>query len=85
MDMKAYRQRAGNWPVGGGKHYFEGNVYVDVDGTYKEDMEPLSYIRLKNARYFQPGGNPFPISGGVLWRGQVREIDGFNLDELGNS
>ncbi|CAG4905899.1 gas vesicle accessory protein GvpU [Paraburkholderia saeva] len=62
-----------------------GSVYVNTDGTYKQDMEAPSYVHLKNCRYFHPSGNPIPGNGGVWWRGRIREVGGFALGELSSS
>lgn len=59
-----------------------GDVYVEPDGTYKQDAELPHYIHLKDARTFHPSGNPIPGTGGVWWRGRIREVNGFNLGVL---
>jgi hypothetical protein len=43
------------------------------------DQSPPNYVHLRNAQFYQPGQKPLPANQGVLWRGRVAEIGGFNL------
>ncbi|MBU9227474.1 gas vesicle protein [Burkholderia multivorans] len=58
------------------------NVFVEPDGTYKQDLKLPHFIHLKDARTFHPSGNPIPGKGGTWWRGRIREVDGFTLGKL---
>lgn len=41
------------------------------------------FIHLESARFFVPGQHPIPTTGaGVLWRGRLDAIVGFNIGEL---
>ncbi|CAM3841538.1 gas vesicle accessory protein GvpU [Alkalicoccus chagannorensis] len=42
----------------------------------------ISYIHLKGARIYDPSGNAVPNTDTVLWRGQLKEVDGFFLGAL---
>ncbi len=66
------------------KNHFavHSKIYLNEDGTYKEDTSAPHYIHLKDARTFHPGGTPIPEGTGVLWRGRVREVSGFTLGAL---
>ena len=41
-----------------------------------------SYIHLKNAKFFNPSGNPIPGNRGVWWRGRLSKVAGFILGTL---
>ena len=47
-----------------------------------EPPVPLAYVHLREARFFVPGAQPVPSSGGVLWRGRLSQVDGFHLGML---
>lgn len=45
-----------------------------------------AYIHLSDARFYMPAGSkPIPGNGGVLWRGKIAAVDGFNFGMLGGS
>ncbi|WGY67036.1 hypothetical protein KEC55_09165 [Burkholderia cepacia] len=69
------------------KRNFEkyGEIFVEPDGTYKQDLEAPHFIHLKNARMFHPGGKAIPDNRGTWWRGRIREISGFSLGSLSQS
>ena len=46
---------------------------------------PLNYIHLKDAQTYTPGQPPLPSGTGVLWRGKINNVSGFNLGRLGSS
>lgn len=47
-------------------------------------LEPPEYIHMRNARFFHPGGVPYPgvHEGGSLWRGRMSQVDGFHLGSI---
>jgi len=45
---------------------------------------PLSYIHLKDAQVYAPGQRPLPGEG-MLWRGKISAVSGFNLGRFGSS
>jgi hypothetical protein len=53
---------------------------------YSDDRErSLSYVHLKNARFFSPGCfEPMPRASGRWWRGRLSEVSGFMLGGLGS-
>jgi hypothetical protein len=53
-----------------------------IYGNPEYSSEPPSYIHLKNARYVAPGGKVAPSEEGVLWRGRLSEVQGFNIGSL---
>jgi hypothetical protein len=62
-----------------------------ISGDYAESMKKLfmqfvetdenqlfpQFVHLKNARFFNIGGNPIPMNRGVWWRGRICEVGGF--------
>jgi len=66
---------------------------ADLGETYKTDEKAMEevdrplpmFIHLKNARYFNTGGNPIPGNRGVWWRGRISEVSGFTLGTLGGA
>ncbi len=54
----------------------------DVASEEDSDHPPPNYVHLRNAQFYQPGQKPLPTNQGVLWRGRVAEIGGFNLGSL---
>lgn len=51
----------------------------------EESANPfINYIHLKDAQIYAPGQNPIPQKG-ILWRGKISAISGFNLGRLGSS
>ncbi len=59
-------------------------IYADDESDDESDNEPPppQYIHLVDARYFAPGGQPIPTNRGVLWRGRINAVSGFNLGTL---
>lgn len=57
----------------------------DVETTEMNNRLPPNYIHLRNAKFYQPGQKPFPTDHGVLWRGRVSEVGGFNLGSFSGS
>lgn len=55
---------------------------VEEEKIEEEDVVLPIYIHLKDARFFTPGNNPIPNNGGILWRGKLSSIDGFNFGAL---
>jgi len=51
----------------------------------KSNRPPPQYIHLSGAKFFNPEGNSLPTNQGVLWRGRVTEIGGFNLGSFSKS
>jgi hypothetical protein len=47
-----------------------------------EDIPPSQFIHLIDSRCFSPGGKPLPNNRGVLWRGKIKAVSGFNLGSL---
>lgn len=51
----------------------------------EESADPfINYIHLKDAQIYAPGQNPMP-STGILWRGKISAVSGFNLGRLESS
>lgn len=52
----------------------------DVPPEESANVPPPEYVHIRNARFFQPGQRGMPEANkGVLWRGRLREVGGFNL------
>jgi hypothetical protein len=68
-------------PEGVKKYFLSfGDVYLK---NKDEKSFPPSYIHIKDAKFFQPGGNnPIPTSEGLWWRGKIASIDGMALGKL---
>ncbi|WP_332698375.1 gas vesicle accessory protein GvpU [Halalkalibacter lacteus] len=49
-----------------------------------DDME-AHYIHLKNTKVYCGDSKPTPSRGKILWRGKLREIDGFFLGKISDS
>jgi hypothetical protein len=47
----------------------------------QEEAPPPQYIHLQNTKFHSASGN-IPSSGGVLWRGRINAVSGFNLGSL---
>jgi hypothetical protein len=70
-----------------------GQAFHELISSYKKlyevkpeenpDLPPPHYIHLRNAKFYHPGQQPIPISDGVVWRGRISEVGGFNLGSLG--
>ncbi len=55
-----------------------------IEWPLPEPEEAPRFIHLMDAKFRLPGQGPLPTSGsGVLWRGRIDRIGGFNLGELG--
>jgi len=58
-----------------------GDIYTKdkkVDKT-----KPPVYIHIKDAKFFQPGGNDsIPTSENTWWRGRISAVDGFILGKI---
>lgn len=57
------------------------------DENLPEDTDSVpnpgpAYIHLKNARFFNTGGNPIPGNRGVWWRGRLSQVGGFMIGRL---
>ena len=55
-------------------------IYAGDDSG--DEPPPPQYIHLVDARCFAPGGQPIPTDRGVLWRGKINAVSGFNLGTL---
>jgi len=55
-------------------------IYAGDDSD--NEPPPPQYIHLVDARCFAPGGQPIPTNRGVLWRGRINAVSGFNLGTL---
>lgn len=51
------------------------------EGEEHKQQGPVSYIHLNNASVFFTDGT-IPSNAGVLWRGKLSSVDGFNLGSL---
>jgi len=47
-----------------------------------DEDAPKMYIHLRNAHFIVPGAHHAPNGKGVLWRGRMSEISGFNLGRM---
>lgn len=54
------------------------SIYESADD---KELQPPQYIHLTNARFHAAEGN-LPTNGGVLWRGKINAVSGFNLGSL---
>ena len=43
---------------------------------------PVSFVHLKDARYFAAGQKPIPANRGVYWRGKLSAVDAFFFGSL---
>jgi hypothetical protein len=60
-----------------------GSVEKRVEADQAGERERLiSYIHLKDARTFAPGGRPLPANRGVWWRGRLESVDGWCIGGL---
>jgi hypothetical protein len=57
---------------------------ADADHSEQDDddLDNFGYIHLVNARYVG-GGTFIPTTGGMLWRGRLTSISGFNFGTVG--
>lgn len=53
----------------------------DMYAKPEDEQSPPSYIHLRNAKFFGPGGEALAVTNGngVLWRGRIAEVGGFLL------
>jgi hypothetical protein len=58
--------------------YKAGAMTQDQTTTQK----PLTYVHMKEARFFNTAGNPIPGNRGVWWRGRLSEVSGFMVGIL---
>lgn len=67
-----------------GTGWKEFAALYDKPENAPEDWSPPSagFIHLRDARYHAPGQNPLPTHKGVLWRGKLSSVDGFNIGSL---
>lgn len=66
------------------RKYFSMNQDIYKGDRENNDNVPLpSFIHVRNARFYHPGGDPLPSNGGILWRGRIAEVDGFFLGAFG--
>lgn len=56
------------------------SIYDSEDDEH--DLPRPQYIHLIDSRCFAPGGQPLPGNSGVLWRGKINSVSGFNLGSL---
>lgn len=59
-----------------------GSVYDVEEGDNPSDKPPPSFIHLRGARFFHPGGTAVPTNNGVWWRGRLSDVAGFVLGSL---
>ena len=57
-----------------------GDVYKPEE-IEKAQTEP-QFIHIRNARVYHSAGKPVPANEGVLWRGRINAVSGFNLGAL---
>ncbi|WP_416149438.1 gas vesicle accessory protein GvpU [Salipaludibacillus sp. HK11] len=60
--------------------YKEFSKVFDAEEDLEEDMKTPYHIHLKDAKYVSSNGL-FPQNG-MMWRGRIKEIDGFSLGNL---
>ena len=82
MMAAAFKAGSSRVPADEVEAYFKS--YASI---YKEDIDseippPLpDYIHLEDARYWNAGGQHIP-GNGVLWRGRLSEVSGYNIGSL---
>lgn len=54
----------------------------EIYSSDKETLFPLTYIHVKEARFFNNSGKPIPGNRGVWWRGKLSQVNGFSLGSL---
>lgn len=72
-----------------------GDVFRTIRDTQREQMSRSgkddddlyrgtapSFIHLKDAKTYAPGGEPIPTNRGVWWRGSLDAVDGWCFGEL---
>ncbi len=59
-----------------------GEIYKPAQGADADRLPEISYIHMKNARFFHSAGNPIPGNRGVWWRGRLAEVSGFMMGLL---
>ncbi len=62
-----------------------GDIYPSQDQE-DNDEKPRNlpgYIHLRDAKVFGAYDTPIPSNEGVLWRGRINAVSGFNIGQLG--
>lgn len=59
--------------------------YGDFGNSDPNEFLDITFIHLKDARFFNTSGNPIPRNGGVWWRCRLTEVSGFMLGSLSAS
>lgn len=55
------------------------SIYYEKSDS--QQINEATFIHLKGARLFAPAG-VMPAEGGVLWRGKLNQVTGFNIGKL---
>jgi hypothetical protein len=58
-----------------------GKIYEKDDESEGKSKPLPQFIHMRNARVYN-GGSPFPQKQGVLWRGKINAVSGFNLGSV---
>ncbi len=53
-----------------------------LNNQKSESKISVAYIHLKDAFFVIPGPKPIPTNKGVLWRGKLSDVSGFNIGTL---
>ena len=61
--------------------YKERGEKIYSDDEYKQDSA-ISYIHLKNAKFFHPDSKPMPDNIGFVWRCRLTAVHGFAIGRL---
>lgn len=59
-----------------------GEHYTPPTDTDDEKWLPPQYVHLQDAFLFAPGGAQLPTGSGILWRGKISAVAGFNVGSL---
>jgi hypothetical protein len=59
-----------------------GSIYDEPPEGEDQPQLPVTYIHLRDARFFVPGQSAVPANGGVLWRGRLTSVQGFHMGLL---
>ncbi|WP_147804075.1 gas vesicle accessory protein GvpU [Alkalicoccus halolimnae] len=65
-------------------HIYEKLEKATEQLTSGEEPE-INYIHLKDAKMFDASGSAVPSKGSVMWRGKLKEVDGFFVGKLKES
>lgn len=49
------------------------------------DEPEINYVHMVEAKMFDESGTAIPSKGGVLWRGKMKEVDGFFIGKVKES